>query len=465
MVCHSQLFRTMREGILFAARLIAVTTCLTAVIHAQEKPASGQIVPNGKVAAVNAFFELTDGTTAYGVPGTVRLGRTDLPVENCHWTPQTPEPPQVPLQEHKTDAYGKLRVQVPSGCYSVEITAPGYKPFNALFVFIQQDNRNLRFSMGRLQEPEGARRAQASLHPGVTIYYGYVADGSRAQPIAGAEVREQLADARATTDVDGVFILEIPTKRAPDDGCSSFLDSISVKADGYEEELRKNVEIYRDEVTGGTFGLLPGTGTVADGGKDSPEPALSAGASDEMAKWWSTSSRKANVLVDEWQNRLPAIEKLIRQHKLECSDQPYTGQIVDAAKFAGGPEVALVDYCGLGAYTDNLLLVQLDGGKPILSRSGNGETLSFAQGASAMHELGVYLVPEKSAIFSVSADNDGCHLLACRAEAYVWNSANHNFDPDKELSQIGRQSYCRYAQQALARQAEKDAAAKSSSSK
>lgn len=455
----------MREAILFAARLIAVTTCLTAVIHAQEKPVSGQIVPNGKVAVVNAFFELTDGTTAYGVPGTVRLGRTDLPAENCHWTPQAPEPPQVTLQEHKTDAYGKLRVQVPSGCYSVEITAPGYKAFNALFAFIQQDNRNLSFSMARLEEPDGARRALASLHPGVTIYYGYVADG-RTQPIAGAEVTEQLADARATTDADGVFILELPTKRAPDDGCSIFLDSISVKADGYTEELRKNVEIYRDQVTGGTFGLLPGTGTAVDGGEDSPEPALRAGASDETAKWWSTSPRNANALVDEWQNRLPAIQKLMREQKIECSDQPYTSQIVDAAKFAGGPEVALVDYCGLGAYTDNLLLVQLDGGKPILSRSGNSETLSFAQGASAMHELGVYLVPEKSAIFSVSADNDGCHLLACRAEAYVWNSANHSFDTDKELSQVGRQSYCRYAQQTLAKQAERDAAAaKSSSSK
>lgn len=163
--------------------------------------------------------------------------------------------------------------------------------------------------------------------------------------------------------------------------------------------------------------------------------------------------------------RLPAIEKLLKAQKFECDEESRTMQIVGTAKLAAGLEVALMDYCGMGAYTDSIVVLQLENGKPVLSKFEDGGNLEFTQGASVMHELGVQLVPEQNAIFSLGSDNDGCHLLDCSAEAYVWNPATHRFRADPMLSQLGWRSYCHHIQQELAKEVGRDRRAKSTSTK
>lgn len=267
--------------------------------HAQQKPAT-KTAHNKKAALATFVFQLQDGTTSFGVPGLLRLGRTQLSMDECHWSPEAPEPPKVPMKERKADSSGKVEVEVPPGCYAVEVSAPGYKPIGPDFLVMSEHNEGgLNYMLERLQEPEGIQRAEAALRPGITIYYGYVADTKTLQPIAGAEVREQSAGVMATTDAHGFFMLEMPTKSLPDDGCPNNLDTIAVRAAGYKEEIRRSEEIYRDQVTGSNIGLKRGAGMIETGESCLP-PSPSAAEINETAKWWDDSPPKPSELSDQW---------------------------------------------------------------------------------------------------------------------------------------------------------------------
>ena len=131
-----------------------LVTALAIRAQSQLKPSSAAAADSDQTKDVSFVFRLLDGATGFGVSGTVRFGRTQLPAEKCHWSPQAPEPPNVPLQERKTDAYGKLELQVQPGCYAVAVDAPGYKPFNPGFLLVQETNPGLSFSLDRIQKPE-----------------------------------------------------------------------------------------------------------------------------------------------------------------------------------------------------------------------------------------------------------------------------------------------------------------------
>jgi hypothetical protein len=129
-------------------------------------------------------------------------------------------------------------------------------------------------------------------------------------------------------------------------------------------------------------------------------------------------------------------------------------EIVDASDLDGdGLSYALVDFCPGGAYTDWIVAMQLEGGKPVpvRFRKANGEVLNveFAQGASVMHTVDAKLVPEKKAIYDMFSDNDGAgHLVKCGVKAYVWNASAKAFDLNAQLSKQASRSYCQSQQNA-----------------
>lgn len=152
----------------------------------------------------------------------------------------------------------------------------------------------------------------------------------------------------------------------------------------------------------------------------------------------------------KWRSLIPAVESVLIRQGNPCSGERLRTGPADAADFAGS-SIALVDVCPLGAYTELMVAMRLEGSEPVLAsfRKANHKVdLEFAQGSSVMHGKDVKLVPEKGAIYDNSWDNDGMdstgtvQLEKCVVDAYVWNSKSKTFDWDAKLSKQATRSYC-----------------------
>ena len=151
--------------------------------------------------------------------------------------------------------------------------------------------------------------------------------------------------------------------------------------------------------------------------------------------------------VVEWKAMLPRIESILEESP--CPRRPSYG-VVDAFGTKGNElSVALVDACQGGAYTDEIVAFRLEHGQPVLAefRDAKGKHVanSFLNGASVMHSVDIRLVPEKKAIYDMSADSDrnGRPAAKCNVKAYVWNAGSRTFDLDSQLSKSAGQEYCR----------------------
>jgi hypothetical protein len=157
--------------------------------------------------------------------------------------------------------------------------------------------------------------------------------------------------------------------------------------------------------------------------------------------------------IAKWKALLPAINKVLEKHNLKCHTEwippIWSPQIVDAAEFSSGDHVsvALVDYCNGGAYTDWIVAMILEDGRPALSRfrkaNGQDERVEFASGSSVMHSLCAELVPGKDAIYDFHWDyGQTGSLQDCGIKAYVWNTETKTFRLNTELSKHATQSRC-----------------------
>jgi hypothetical protein len=156
-----------------------------------------------------------------------------------------------------------------------------------------------------------------------------------------------------------------------------------------------------------------------------------------------------NPAVAEWEGRTSSIQKSLEESdEQNCRGAPPAG-IVDA--FGVGTDelsVALVNFCGRGAYTDYIVVMRMDRGKPVLAkfRDAKGKKVEngFARGASVMHSVDVKLVPERKAIYDSFANNDAeGRPDKCGVKAYVWNTRNKTFDLNLPLSKSASEEYCR----------------------
>jgi len=147
--------------------------------------------------------------------------------------------------------------------------------------------------------------------------------------------------------------------------------------------------------------------------------------------------------IAKWRAMIPAIENVLNEHNLHCDypGGPWKPSIVDAADFSSTDHVsvALVDWCNGGAYSDAILTVNLQDGKPVLSRFLNAnnqeQRVEFLSGSSVMHSVGVKLVPEKNALFDSHCDYaESEDVFHCKVTAYVWNPTARAFKLDTKLS-------------------------------
>jgi hypothetical protein len=162
----------------------------------------------------------------------------------------------------------------------------------------------------------------------------------------------------------------------------------------------------------------------------------------------SQQPKQPSPEVAAWDARLPSIRETLNREGLRCPYQPWQVSIIDAAEFARGPSVALVDYCGGGAYTDSITAMLLQNGTPILARFrsidgaiANGD---FVQGASVMHTADVRLMPREHVVYDIHNDTDGgTRLLSCAVNAFVWSPNSRTFEWSRAVTRQATRDYCR----------------------
>jgi hypothetical protein len=98
----------------------------------------------------------------------------------------------------------------------------------------------------------------------------------------------------------------------------------------------------------------------------------------------------------------PAIEAALESNFKLCNPDRRSIDVAQTADVTGdGVPEALVNYCHMGAYTSDLALIQVMGGKPVLAhfqgKKGKPFTRGFLEGASVKNGEATKLLPEKHA--------------------------------------------------------------------
>lgn len=157
-------------------------------------------------------------------------------------------------------------------------------------------------------------------------------------------------------------------------------------------------------------------------------------------------ARMPSPATRKWEILIPEIAKALQRSDLTCDAGHDYIQVVDAFDTAG-LSVALVDYCQSGASTDSIVAMQLEAGKPVVSRfvRPNGATFDpeFLSGASVTHSDDTRLVPEKKAVLHTSTMKgaDG-RPGRCSVEAYLWNPHLRVFQTSARLSREAAHDSC-----------------------
>jgi len=119
----------------------------------------------------------------------------------------------------------------------------------------------------------------------------------------------------------------------------------------------------------------------------------------------------------------------------------------------GVPE-ALVYTGDGGASTDFLVLMRIEGGKPVLARfkdaKGKRFDPGFLEGASVTH--GIHgNAPDENAIYLGShfINDTGTGFSRCSVRAYRWNAETKTFDWNRNLSTQLTRSFCERERKAL----------------
>jgi hypothetical protein len=147
-----------------------------------------------------------------------------------------------------------------------------------------------------------------------------------------------------------------------------------------------------------------------------------------------------------WLNLQSEIEAELARHQMVCeTGSNWKVRVADVADITGdGVAEAAIDWCNGGAYTDWLILMRLEGGRPVLARSGRNGLYSYielASGSSVRHSASYEFHPEQKAIYSIALDigawteKSVAKDVTAHVDVLVWNQKTKTFDWDRKLSQ------------------------------
>jgi hypothetical protein len=157
----------------------------------------------------------------------------------------------------------------------------------------------------------------------------------------------------------------------------------------------------------------------------------------------------------DWKVMTPGIEAALESKFKFCDQDRRSIDVVQTADMTGdGVPEALVDYCHMGAYTSDLALIQLMGGKPVLAhfqgKDGKPFTAGFLEGASVKNGEATKLLPEKHAVYAIHwKTDDSGKLAACTVAAYVWAAKSRKFNANGAISKEIAKHACTQLRQDL----------------
>ncbi len=295
--------------------IIVLASTQRELIRVQASPGQGALpagaqarTPEAKPAGGLGIvtIRVVDFETGFSVPASVYIKGA----EDGQYAPRT----------FSTDDYGRLRLELQSGFYLYEVSAPGYKPLRSYTEaapgFPQPQEPNLN----PLTLPEELRAGliNSKLRPGYTLVYGYISDSVMGRPLAGVQVHLEKANVDATTNARGYFEVSVPSPPTqlfpgvPPPGLAG-TDNISFKLAGYETDVELNVDLYDGLDCGWKLGLQPGTGAkqhddmhklrkaaMGIGEKEEPQsaepgPPLPPELRKRLLDWVSTPAKEAPV--------------------------------------------------------------------------------------------------------------------------------------------------------------------------
>lgn len=151
----------------------------------------------------------------------------------------------------------------------------------------------------------------------------------------------------------------------------------------------------------------------------------------------------------DWNALLPAVQELSKKEFRDAGGY-YAISISRTADVTGdGVPEALIDFGCCGASTDEMTVMRIEGGKPVLAlfREKDGKIApgEFLEGASVMHGAAVKLNTKEHAVFYVcwNMNGKGTKLADCGGQAYRWNAAAKRFDYHGALSTKLTKNFCR----------------------
>jgi len=141
----------------------------------------------------------------------------------------------------------------------------------------------------------------------------------------------------------------------------------------------------------------------------------------------------------DWRTMLPSVRRALKDEFVDI-EQDYPIHVLETADITGdGVPEAVVNVGVVGASSDWVTLMRLDGGRPRVARfrdwKGKVFTLVFPEGASATHGQNVELLPAQHAIaFSTYSRDSEETVAACCDSVFKWNAKARTFDWDGTLS-------------------------------
>jgi hypothetical protein len=164
----------------------------------------------------------------------------------------------------------------------------------------------------------------------------------------------------------------------------------------------------------------------------------------------SAAQRKESAeIVVEWRNMTAQITDVLSESGVQCPDELISGPSpVQTGDITGdGVPEALVEYCHMGAYTSDFVLMSLERGTPVLAhfRNKNKETIpvEFLRGASVRNGENTTLLPQQHAVYAIHWHTDDSGILeTCTVDAFVWNPKGKTFDQSSRISKGIERSEC-----------------------
>jgi hypothetical protein len=151
----------------------------------------------------------------------------------------------------------------------------------------------------------------------------------------------------------------------------------------------------------------------------------------------------------DWKALTPKIQQALGEAYDKCFAEQRWIEVVQTGDVnADGVPEALVQFCHMGAYTSEAALLQLENGKPVLSKFHDQNQKptfpTFLQGASVRNGEDVKLAPEQHAVYAIHwHTGDEGALETCAVEAYVWSAKASTFDYDAGASKEIEKRECR----------------------